>query len=355
MPTRFCRRSRCFCALTRAAALLGALAIGAPASGVWLVGERIDPPGDPAGDRFGEAVAGDDDTVLVVAGTDHDGSPAGGAAIFLERDALGVETRTKIPLAHLGFAASWTRFVSADIDGARAITGGRDGLSRTPGSAGRVYLFERDEHAGWRIDTVLSPPADVFRFGASVLIRGDHAFVGATDAVVRGVRTGAVFHYQRTDDGWTLRQRLSAPEATPELGLGAALAITGDSLFVGAPGTNRAGAPARGVVHRFIASAPGSPWVWAGSLDPGALSSATALRFGSSLAAEGDCVLVGAPYDPADGPEAGSVFVLARVNADVWRVRERIAGPAGESWGRFGTSVALRDGVATIGAPVARD
>ena len=350
MPTRFRRRSRCSCAL----ALLGALLSSAPASAVWLVGERIDPPGDPAGDRFGEVVAGDGDTVLVVASADRDLSPAGGAAVFLERDAQGVETRTKVPLDHLGVATSSSRVVSADIDGRRAIVGGQDGRSRTPDRGGRVYLFERDADAGWRIDAALSPPTGVHRFGASVRIRGDHAFVGATEALVRGVRTGAVYIYHRTDDGWTLRHRLTAPGATPELGLGAALAITGDSLFVGAPGTTRAGAAARGAVHRFTASTPGGPWVWAGALDPGPLSGAAALRFGASLAAEGDRLLVGAPNDSADAPQAGSVFVVVRDGAGAWRVRERIAGPVGESWGRFGASVALRDGVATIGAPASR-
>jgi hypothetical protein len=348
MPTRFRRRSRCSCAL----ALLGALLCSAPAPAVWLVGERIDPPGDPAGDRFGEVVAGDGDTVLIVAGADRDLSPAGGAAIFLERDAQGVETRTKIPLDHLGVAASSSRVVSADIDGARAIVGAQDGLSRTPDSAGRVYLFERDADAGWRIDAALAPPTGAHRFGASVRIRGDRAFVGATDTVVRGVRTGAVFIYHRTDDGWILRQRLTAPEATPELGLGAALALTGDTLFVGAPGTNRAGGAARGVVHRFTALTPDGPWVWAGALDPVPLSQSTALRFGASLAAAGDRLLIGAPNDSADGPQAGSVFVAARDSAGAWRVRERIAAPVAESWGRFGAAVALRDGVATIGAPV---
>lgn len=73
-------------------------------------------------------------------------------------------------------------------------------------------------------------------------------------------------------------------------------------------------------------------------------------QFGWAVAISGDTLMVAAPYRNADfGPDVGAVYVFRR-NGLAWTEVQRIV-PTGTSGdARFGTSIALRDEIAVIGA-----
>ena len=68
--------------------------------------------------------------------------------------------------------------------------------------------------------------------------------------------------------------------------------------------------------------------------------------FGRDLAAAGDVLLVGAPGQAG----GGVIYLFARDGAGAWQAADQLVAPAGAESG-FGTSVALGDGFAIVGAP----
>lgn len=73
-------------------------------------------------------------------------------------------------------------------------------------------------------------------------------------------------------------------------------------------------------------------------------------QFGSSVAIDGDVILVGAPFaDNANGAGAGTAYVFSRQNNGTWTQVARLIEPNGAVSRRFGTHVAISGDTALIG------
>jgi hypothetical protein len=92
---------------------------------------------------------------------------------------------------------------------------------------------------------------------------------------------------------------------------------------------------------------PGSSVAQQWTLQPERL--APELRFGRSVAVEGDVVVVGAPGETTNGEKAGAVYVFERTG-DRW-ARTKLVPPDGEPDARFGWKVDLDDGRIAVAAP----
>lgn len=136
-------------------------------------------------------------------------------------------------------------------------------------------------------------------------------------------------------------QRLTASDGAASDSFGAALALDGDVLAVGAPYVG----PDKGAVYVFERA--GGLWAEVAKLEPGSVPGG--VRFGSALALEGDRLLVGAPSHPYfDGP-SGFVIVYERVGG-VWVELERLHASDAEPGDRFGTALALDGDALLVGA-----
>lgn len=147
--------------------------------------------------------------------------------------------------------------------------------------------------------------------------------------------------------------RLVVPALGPGDELGAAVAAGPDLLAIGAPGDDRQGSQA-GAVHVLVQGAGG----WSEESVIVAAEGLTGDRFGTAVALSGDTLAVGAPG--RDAPEsgetprrgqAGAVFVLRR-DGDGWREAAALWAPDGAVGDQFGASIAFlgADRLA-IGAP----
>ena len=121
------------------------------------------------------------------------------------------------------------------------------------GAEAGVRAYRRGPGGAWReigrLEAEGVRGAD--RFGAALAVRGDRAAVGAP----RHEGAGAVFLFDRSEDGWRWRSTLRPPEGVPGDGFGAALAWVGeDELVVGSP----AAAGSEGRIHAFVREAEGS-------------------------------------------------------------------------------------------------
>lgn len=189
------------------------------------------------------------------------------------------------------------------------------------------------------VQQVLQPAVTGGHYGAAVDIDGDRAVVGAR----LENSTGAAYVYLRVAGAWTLQQRLVASDAQADGRYGGAVAVSGNTVFVGAPsGFGLSGNPRRGFVYVYLWN--GSTWAEQARLT--ASDGATLDSFGASLSAEGDTLVVGSPADSGQG---GKAYVFTR-SGTVW-TETRLIPPAVEANERYGHGVGLSGNTLCVGAP----
>jgi hypothetical protein len=149
-----------------------------------------------------------------------------------------------------------------------------------------VFLFVRSAGA-WaqqaRIaDPALAGPSSVF--GSALALSGDTLAIGAG---AESAPSSSVYVYVRSAGAWSLQAHLQ-PARAATLGFGTALALAGDTLVVGAPGSAAAGSPP-GAAHVYTRT--GGAWCRQAIL--GATSPAAADRYGRAVGVAHQHVVVG--------------------------------------------------------------
>lgn len=165
------------------------------------------------GGRFGQSIAVDNERLVV-------GAP-------LQDDAFGTVDTGAIHVfrrkGNLYVAEGGTLFasdrlagdrlgLSVSIAGTRLLAGAGNDDKAAGVDAGGAYAFEREPAGTWREMQKLrsGQPQIEERFGQSVLLQGERAFVGAYCANASGCSgSGALYQYRRSADAWELVQRHS--------------------------------------------------------------------------------------------------------------------------------------------------
>ena len=168
-------------------------------------------------------------------------------------------------------------------------------------------------------------------FGATVAISGDTIVVGASEAwlgdIQYGGYEGTAFVFERTDTSWARKQQLTpARGPTKAEYFGSSLSIDGDTIAVG---TN-AQFYDPGSAYVFVRE--GTGWAEQRRLTP---PDASYFTFGRSVALSGETLLVGAPHFIGHNTKEGAVFVFNRSGTS-WQ-QQQILRPsdsrAGDSFG----------------------
>ncbi|MEY4102903.1 MAG: hypothetical protein RL461_105, partial [Planctomycetota bacterium] len=185
------------------------------------------------------------------------------------------------------------------------------------------------------------------QFGSAVAIAGDVAVVGALGRDVSGLNSaGAAYVFRRTGTSWSQVQALQSTALVAGGRFGSSLAAVGPWLAVGAPGEGTAPAGG-GAVHLYELQS-GGQYLFRQRLVP---TQAEELGyFGWSVAMDGSMLVIGAPYASAG---AGQVWVSFRDGA-VWAAPERIGSdlePIADPDARVGHAVACTGSLVAVGAP----
>lgn len=250
------------------------------------------------------------------------------------------------PVALIGFGGG------AAVVGGQVLVGRPGLLASFPApaaQAGAVLVFRRAAAGGWTQAAVLAPKDGQVGdgFGGSLAAEGTLAAIGAPDAAHRA---GAVYIYERDRSGrWTQRARLvpAAPSAGERFG--AALAVQGGVLLVGAPGDTTM--PGRVVVFRRGKSS--AQWSEQGVLSGSGASAGD--RFGRSVAIGGERALVGMTGPGGNDStkwRPGAAYVF-RHAAGAWAEEAVLRADSASAPPSFGVSVLLDGDDALIGHPVA--
>ncbi len=218
-------------------------------------------------------------------------------------------------------------------------------------SDGAVYVYVRSG-THWHQQAVLPGPHAAFQgFGEAVALSGDTIAIGASGA---NYYTGAAYVYARAGQHWTLRASLTDLANRPNDGFGTAVAISGIHLVVGAPGVD----DYAGAVYFYQKSQSRWRLQSAGHI---ARKDDLAGGFGGALATtkigRTPVVVIGGASVSGlalTESQCGSAFEFGR-SAGSWDKLATIADPKCSSYDEYGYAVAVSGHTALIGAPGAHD
>ncbi len=249
--------------------------------------------------------------------------------------------------------------------------------------AGAAYVFTRAGTA-WSQQAHLkaSNTGAGDAFGSSVAVSGDLVMIGSPgeDGSGRSVNpaaddksreAGAVYAFVRHETEWSQEAYLKPPNTALNPGFyeqfGQAVAISGDTVAVGAPNEAGSGAGVNpdsdemlsgsGAVYVFVRQGTGwSQEAYLKASNPGEYD-----HFGSSVAVAGDIIVVGVGGDdgggtglnPAsndDAAESGAAYIFKR-SGGAWIQEAYVKASDARAADTFGTSVAVSGETVVVGSP----
>jgi hypothetical protein len=226
------------------------------------------------------------------------------------------------------------------INGDTAIVGAWRAPSQN--NRGAAYVYVRNG-AGWSEQQKLQPtpaPINNDRYGFAVDLDGNTAVVGSTG---KNTNQGAAYVFVRNGTTWTQQQQLTANDGALQDQFGVAVAISGNTIIVGA-WQDGVGANARqGSAYVFTRS--GATWTQETKLN--ASDGAASDLFGASVALVGNTAVVGARQDFSAPIGNGKVYVFTR-SGTVWSEQQKLTASDGASTDVFGNSVAINSNADTI-------
>lgn len=187
------------------------------------------------------------------------------------------------------------------------------------------------------------------RFGHAVAVSGDIAVVGTP---FEGGSSGAAYVFLRSADGWSPDAYLKAWDTPFAIQFGNAVGISGDTIVVGAPNHGPGGA-----AYVFVRS--GTSWTQQKLLTASNVAAWDA--FGASVAVSGDTIVVGAYAedsnatgingDQADNSalESGAAYVFVR-SGSTWSQQAYLKASNTDQNDNFGWSVGVSGDTAVVGA-----
>ena len=311
--------------------------------------QRIQAEGGKANDNFGSAVAISGKIAIVGARGDNTKGGVAGAAYIFELNSNGTWTEKEKLFASDGKRAD-TFGDAVAIDGTTAIVGAINSNKDTVDKyTGAVYIFEPDSDGTWTEKQKLcaDDTERLDKFGSSVAISGDTIIVAAYGDDTDATNAGAVYIFERDSSGtWTEKETLRAGINESSLCFGNSVAMSDDVIIVGAFSQDTEATNA-GAAYIFERDSSGT-WtkkepLFASNAEQGDL-------FGYSVAISGDTVIVGAVGEDAKATEAGAAYIFERDSSGTWTETEKLVPGTDQSYSQFGYSVAIRDNIAIVGA-----
>jgi len=211
--------------------------------------------------------------------------------------------------------------------------------------SGSAYVFTRSGkiwHQQAKLTAIDGATNDTF--GGNVVLSGDTIVIGAMRDDDKGENSGSAHVYIRTEGIWSHQTKILATDGAKDDAFGQSLAISGNTIIVGAPRDDDHGKDT-GSVYVFIRN--GTNWYQQAKLTAG--DGAGGDLFGISVALSGDTILVGADLHDEIAPNAGAVYVYTR-SGNSWSQQAKLTAADGNETDIFGVRVALSGDTALISA-----
>jgi len=382
----------------------GAAYIFVRSGNVWSQQAYLKASNTEAGDQFGYSVAVSGDTVVVGAyGEDSsatgvngnqasNSADASGAVYIFVRSGSDWSQQAYLKASNTGTSDLFgyslaisgdTVVVGALFEDSNATGVNGNQANNSVDGSGAAYIFARSGNA-WSQQAYLkaSNTGAIDQFGYAVAISGDTVVVAAPfeDSNAVGVNgngannssgeSGAAYIFVRDGAVWSQQAYLKASNTDLGDQFGWSVAVSGDTVVVGAPSEDSNGTGVNGVQNNnnsllsgaaYIFIRFGAAWGQQAYLKPG-FTQASA-NFGFSVAVSGDSVVVGAPRESGSATgvngnpiiggnsieESGAAYMFTRVGT-AWSQLAYLKASNTGAGDFFGHSVAVCGGSVVVGA-----
>jgi len=243
------------------------------------------------------------------------------------------------PLDHFGESVS--------VSGNTVITGAWRDDCASGIDCGAVYV-SRFNGVSWELQQKLtaSDAASGDSFGSGIFLNGNTAIVGAHgDDCAAGSSCGSVYMFRFNGTSWVQAQKLTASDAAASAHFGQYVSLSGDTAVVGAGGVGCAAGLGCGAAYVFRFN--GTSWVQAQKLV--ASDAGKDDLFGGGVAISGDTIAVGAFNDECADGRCGSAYVF-RFNGASWQQEQKLTASDAADRDYFGRFIAVSGGTVMVGA-----
>lgn len=185
------------------------------------------------------------------------------------------------------------------------------------------------------------------RFGDVVDVSGTYSVVGSSLDDDKGTDSGSVYVYYFTGTSWKQHAKLTANDGSQGDNFGYSVAISGNTIVVGAPfDDNKSGVDA-GAIYIFEKDST-NKWIQKNKLTPSDVKAYD--NFGFSVDIDGNYIVAGAYLSDASGSESGSAYIFNKSLSN-WSLQKKLTA-SNATWGdRFAQSVAISGKTVVVGAP----
>ncbi|WP_417386428.1 Calx-beta domain-containing protein [Gimesia sp.] len=289
-------------------------------------------------DEYGRSFAVDNDTMIVSSrGWDEAGENAGAAFIYTRNDqgtpavfsddTWGYQATLLPPAGYTTDGFGFTVSIAGDI---AVVTDYLDDEGAE--NSGAIYVYTRSNNV-WTFQQKLkaSDPEEYSRFGTTLVVENDTIFVGVETASGENLsgyydpystqEQGAVYIFTRSGNTWSESVRLTASDPEQQKHFGSSIDVEGSILVVGADSdSNDQTHYASGAV--YVYELQDGNWIEVQKLHASSIQDLA--NFGSSVALDGNNLVIGADSQDVLHPELGQLenigaaFVFTRVD-DVWQ------------------------------------
>lgn len=311
----------------------------------WSEQAKLIAPDDAASDQFGISVSVSGDTVVIGADQDDDGGSNSGSAYVFTRS--GSHWTQQQKLTALDAAAGDQLGRSVSVSGDTIVAGAyQDDAAR-----GSAYVFTRSGSTWTQQKKLIASDAAASDwFGYSVAVSGDTVIVGSPRDDDKGNGSGSAYVFTSAGN-WSQKAKLTASDGAEADQLGFSVSVSGDTAVAGAYGDDN-GATDSGSAYVFT----GSGSIWSQQARLIVLDAAAGDQMGISVAISGDTVVVGADQDDNinGGSNSGSASVHTR-SGSAWTVQTRLTASDAAAVDQFGDSVAISGNTVVVGSSLDDD
>ncbi|WP_197527361.1 dockerin type I domain-containing protein [Pirellulimonas nuda] len=309
----------------------------------WVQTAKITSDTGGATEWYGSTLALTDGELFVGAQRDSDFGSISGSVHVYEFDEQGApqlkqQLSMPMPIANAYFGSALA------IEENTLVAGASQRLGGSYFGTGRSFVFQRNEAGDWEFEQELIAGGlnvgDVFN---TATISNGRIAVSAPRADIFGDTAGAVFIFEKLENGWEQVDVVGSPNPDFELD---GIAFDGDSLLVGEIHSDSLAADA-GAFHSFVRS-PSGEWTFEATTN--APDGQAGDRFGGPIKAHSGLAVVAARADDDNGLDAGSVYLLSRSSDDTWSQIAKVTRPEGGAGGAFGSDIAFDGKRIVIGA-----
>ena len=242
------------------------------------------------------------------------------------------------PVPTLGDSFGW----GLTIEGSRMLV---TSLQRENFGSGKVNYYQKNSNDTWSFHSTFSSDDNQSgdEFGHDLDLDGDHLIVGSPLSDGDGNNSGAAYVFEFNGSAWTQSQKLAPSSLSVDDKFGYSVALSANLAFVGAVNGD-AGVSNTGCVYVFEKIS--GLWTEVAKIVPPDLVADQ--LFSSNLEVFDDLLMVAAPQAGEDG---FSYLYRMDGNSSQWTLRSSLDCKAADSNNQDVTSISLTNGMAVMGSP----